>query len=173
MRKIVTIPLVLWAAPVFAQQTDKAPSVVGKSSETAPQAASDGESVTADAAAPAAPSGRDIVVNGPRLRGQVETDEAPIATFDENDIQAMGASSVGELLSRISPQTGSGRGRASGGMPVVLVNGQRVTNFRELRNFPPEAIQRVEILPESVALKFGFPPDTRVVNLILKKKFRS
>ena len=174
MRKIVTIPLMLWAAPVFAQQSSEASLVVVKPNDSASKVADDSESIAADGATPPAPTSKDIVVNGPRLRGQVETDEAPIATFDENDIQALGASSVGELLSRISPQTGSGRGRASGGgMPVVLVNGQRVTNFREMRNFPPEAIQRVEILPETVALKYGFPPDTRVVNLILKKKFRS
>ncbi len=58
-------------------------------------------------------------------------------------------------------------------MPLILVNGQRVTNFRELRNYPPEAIKRVEILPEEVALRFGSPPNTRVVNLILKDKFAS
>ena len=178
MRTIVTIPLALWAAPVFAQQTAEAPPAAAQAGDAGTAAASDGARAPADEAARPAPRGTDIVVNGPRLRGQVETDEAPIATFDETDIQALGAGSVGELLTRISPQTGSGRGRgggggAGGGFPVVLVNGQRVTNFRELRNFPPEAIQRVEILPESVALKFGFPPDTRVVNLILKKKFRN
>ena len=171
MRTLVTIPLVMWAAPVLAQQPVQAAATsvsIPDSEAAAAPAESDDET------APTAPKRDDIVVNGPRLRGQVDTDEAPIASFDENDIQALGASSVGELLSRISPQTGSGRGRAAGGgMPVVLVNGQRVTNFREMRNFPPEAIQRVEILPESVAQKYGFPPDARVVNLILKKKFRS
>src|SRR5207342_2975368 len=106
------------------------------------------------------------------LKGQVDTIEAPVATLVEEDIQATGAGSVSELLTRISPQTGSGRGRG-GGQPVVLVKGQRVANFRELRNLPPESIRRVEILPETVALKYGFPPDTRVVNLILKPKFRS
>ena len=155
MRMIVAIALALWAAPVVAQQS---------------AVASESASVPADEATP---TRTDIVVNGLRLRGQVETYEIPIAVFGESDIQALGAGSVGELLTRISPQTGSGRGRGGGGMPVVLVNGQRVASFRELRNFPSEAIQRVEILPEPVALKFGFPPDTRVVNLILKNKFRS
>ena len=168
MRKLVTIPLAMWAAPALAQQPAPAPASTPVS-EAEPLSAAE----PADAAAPTTPNGSDIVVTGPRLRGQVDTDEAPIATLDEHDIQALGATSVGELLSRISPQTGSGRGRGNGGMPVVLVNGQRITNFRELRNFPPEAIQRVEILPESIAQKYGFPPDARVVNLILKKKFRS
>ncbi|MEQ1498817.1 MAG: TonB-dependent receptor, partial [Novosphingobium sp.] len=114
----------------------------------------------------------ELVVVAERLRGQIDAQQAPIATLDEQDIQALGVGSIGELISRVSPQTGSGRGRGDG-MPVILVNGQRITNFREMRNFPPEAVQRVEILPEETAQRFGFPPDSRVINLILKKKFRS
>ena len=171
MRKIVTLPLALWAAPAFAQSAEPVPAPPASDAPaTELEAPSQTMQVVAD------PDGElrtDIVVTAPSIKGQVDTVEAPIATLGEADIQATGASSVGELLARISPQTGSGRGRGGGGMPVVLVNGQRVTNFRELRNFPPEAIRRVEILPETVALKFGFPPDTRVVNLILKPKFQS
>ena len=167
MRRILTIPLALWAAPALAQTSEPAPVADGDGQSQTVQIATDG-------ADPDGALRSDIVVTAPSLRGQVDTAEAPIATLNEADIQATGASSISELLTRISPQTGSGRGRGGGGgMPVVLVNGQRVTNFRELRNFPPEAIRRVEILPESVALKFGFPPDSRVVNLILKPKFRS
>ena len=182
MRKIVTIPLALWAAPAIAQTNSAAPAPAVELEPAASPAAGADEAaqtvlVVADSADQEGKLKSDIVVTAPTLRGQVDTVEAPIAVFDEADIQSTGATSVGELLARISPQTGSGRGRGGGGggggMPVVLVNGQRVTNFRELRNFPPEAIRRVEILPESVALKFGFPPDTRVVNLILKPKFRS
>jgi hypothetical protein len=40
-----------------------------------------------------------------------------------------------------------------------------------MRNIPPEAIRRVEILPEEVALRFGYTPDQRVVNMILKERF--
>ena len=167
MRKIVAIPLALWAAPALAQGTEPPSVVDGDGQSQTIQVATDGADL-------AGALRTDIVVTAPRLRGQVDTAEAPIATLNEADIQATGASSIAELLTRISPQTGSGRGRGGGGgTPVVLVNGQRVTNFRELRNFPPEAIRRVEILPESVALKYGFPPDSRVVNLILKPKFRS
>ena len=172
MRKIVTIPLALWAAPALAQSADPVPPA-----SDAPATEADAPPQTVQVAAdPDGDLKTDIVVTAPSIKGQVDTAEAPIATLNEADIQATGATSVAELLTRISPQTGSGRGRGGGGgggMPVVLVNGQRVTNFRELRNFPPEAIRRVEILPETVALKYGFPPDTRVVNLILKPKFRS
>jgi hypothetical protein len=57
--------------------------------------------------------------------------------FDEEDIAAYGATTVDDLITAISPQTGSGRGRGSGG-PVILVNGQRITNFREMMNYPPD-----------------------------------
>ncbi|WP_305701560.1 TonB-dependent receptor domain-containing protein [Novosphingobium sp.] len=116
--------------------------------------------------------GGDIVVMATRVAGQVEAPQPPIATLDEKDLQSLGAANLTDVLARISPQTTSGRGRG-GGMPVVLVNGQRITNFREMRNFPPEAVRRVEILPEEVALRFGYPADARVVNFILKDNFAS
>lgn len=113
----------------------------------------------------------EIVVVATRLRGQVETAQPPIATYDEAEIAALGAGSITELLDRVSPQTGSGRGR--GGQPIILVNGMRISNFREMRNYPPEAIRRMEILPEEVALRYGYPADARVVNFILKDNFQS
>ncbi len=166
MRSLISIPLALWAIPAFAQQAAPAPAPAdaAQPAEDAAQDAQGGDDVRKT----------DIVVTAQVVKGQVDTVEAPVATLDESDIQATGATSVAELLTRISPQTNSGRGRGgNGGQPVLLVNGLRITNFREFRNFPPEAIRRVEILPESVALKYGFPPDSRVVNLILKPKFRS
>jgi len=112
----------------------------------------------------------EILVVAHRIKGQVEADQPPIITLDEEDIATYGASSIEDLVAALVPQTGTGRGRGSGG-PVFLVNGMRISNFREIRGLPPEAIKRVEILPEEVALKFGFRPDQRVVNFILKDKF--
>ncbi|EQB18364.1 hypothetical protein L284_04795, partial [Novosphingobium lindaniclasticum LE124] len=115
-------------------------------------------------------TGSDIVVVAPRIQGQLDVPNQPIATFDEEDIAAYGADSIGDLIAAISPQTGSGRGRGSG-TPVILVNGQRITSFREMRNIPPEAIRKMEVLPEEVALRFGYAANQRVVNLILKDRF--
>lgn len=115
----------------------------------------------------------DILVIATRIRGQVDTSQPPIITLDEADIESYGASSIGELLEAVSPQTGSGRGRGGGGHPVILLNGQRISSFRVLRSIPPEAIRRMEVLPEEVALRFGFRPDRRVVNFILKDNFQS
>ena len=116
--------------------------------------------------------GDEILVVATRIRGQVDAGVPPIMTLDPEDIATYGASSIGELLEAVSPQTSSGRGRG-GGRPVVLLNGQRISGFRQLRNIPPEAIRRMEVLPEEVALRFGYPPDQRVVNFILKENFSS
>jgi outer membrane receptor protein involved in Fe transport len=114
--------------------------------------------------------GNEIVVVGRRTAGEVETAAPPVRELDEQDVAAYGAGSFEELLGFLAPETGSGRGRGSG-RPVILLNGQRISGFRELRDFPPEAIRKVQILPEEVALQFGYPPNQRVVNFILKDNY--
>src|SRR3546814_9872344 len=98
----------------------------------------------------------EIVVQGSRLRGQLNVTQAPILELNEADIAAVGATSVADLLTAIAPQTGSARGRGGGGQPAILVKGLRVGSFRELRSYPPEEISKVEVLPEEVAQQFGF-----------------
>lgn len=123
-----------------------------------------------DEDAPISVSGNEILVVAPRMRGQLDVPQQPVETFDEEDIAAYGADSIAELIEAVSPQTGSGRGRGDG-RPVMLVNGQRITSFREMRAIPPEAIRRMDVLPEEVALRFGYPANQRVVNIILKDQF--
>jgi iron complex outermembrane recepter protein len=118
-------------------------------------------------------SNPEIVVTAERIKGSVETAVPPVAQLSEANIAAIGASSVTELLAALAPQTGSGRGRGGGGQPVVLLNGQRISGFRELRDLPPEAIKQVQIFPEEVALQYGYRADQRVVNFILKDNFAS
>ena len=113
-----------------------------------------------------------IVVVGQRLPGQVVGDIPPENVLDARDIRATGATSISELLEAVESQTGSARGRTSG-RPVLLLDGQRISGFRELRDLPPEAIQRMEILPEEVALKYGYTADQRVVNIVLRPRFNS
>ena len=110
-----------------------------------------------------------IVVRGQPQRGSVPGNIRPIETLNARDVRSYGASTVGELIEAIAPQT---RGAGSG-QPVVLLNGQRISSFREIRGIPPEAITRVEILPEEVALQFGYRPDQRVVNIVLRRRFRA
>jgi len=113
-----------------------------------------------------------IVVTGQRLRGAVDTDIPPEVTLNPAEIRSFGASNVAELIQALSPQTSSGRGRG-GGFPVILVNGRRISSFSEVRDLPPEAIARVDILPEEVALRYGYRADQRVVNLVLRERFRA
>lgn len=117
--------------------------------------------------------GQEIVVTGQRLPGRVIGDIPPEITLNRREVRALGASNIAELLDALAPQTRSGRGRGDGGGPVVLLGGRRISGFREIRDLPPEAIDRVEILPEEVALKYGFRADQRVVNIVLRRRFRA
>ena len=114
----------------------------------------------------------EIVVIASRLRGAVDTDIPPVDELNEEEIASYGVSSLTDLVSALAPQTGSGRGRG-GGMPVILLNGQRISSFRELRDLPPEAVKQVQVFPEELALKYGFRADQRVMNIILKENFAS
>lgn len=112
-----------------------------------------------------------IVVTGVR-RGTVIGDIPPENQLGPRDIRATGATDITELLEALAPQIGSARGRGDE-RPILLLNGQRISSFRELRDIPPEAIERVEILPEEVALRYGYRADQRVVNIVLRERFRS
>ena len=113
-----------------------------------------------------------IVITGAKPRGSVVGDIPPENTLDARDVRATGATNINELLDALAPQIGSVQGR-SGGRPVLLLNGQRISSWREMRDIPTEAIERVEILPEEVALKYGYRADQKVVNIVLRQRFRS
>jgi hypothetical protein len=110
-----------------------------------------------------------VVITGERQRGAVLGDIAPEETFTAADVRSFGVSSINDLLSEIAAQTTSGRG----GTPVVLLNGRRISSQAEIRDIPTEAIQRVEILPEEVALKYGYSAEQKVVNIVLRERFRA
>jgi hypothetical protein len=154
-------------SPAVAQQlpstTGQPPSSTAPSAGGAPAAAQPADD-TADE--------EEIVVTGARPRGSVIGDIPPENTLDARDVRATGATNINELLDAIAPQIGSAQGR-SAGRPVLLLNGQRISSFREMRDIPTEAIQRVEILPEEVALKYGYSADQKVVNIVLRPRFRS
>ncbi|MFZ5747092.1 MAG: TonB-dependent receptor [Pseudomonadota bacterium] len=144
-----------WALPAAAQDGDPRPASPPR--QEAPPSEN--------------PDEAEIVVTG-QLRGAVVGDIQPEIQLTPADVRSYGVSSVGELLTALSPQTSSGRGRDGGG-PVVLLNGRRISDFREIRDLPTEAIERVDILPEEVALKYGYRADQRVVNIVIRERFRS
>ena len=113
----------------------------------------------------------EVVVSGMRAPpGSVIGDITPEVVMSPAEIRGYGAASVTELLTALSSQISSGQGS---GPPVVLINGGRVTGFREIRDLPTEAIARVEILPEEVSLKYGYPAEQKVVNFVLRARFRA
>jgi iron complex outermembrane recepter protein len=112
----------------------------------------------------------EIIVTGQRLRGAVAGDIQPEITLSAADVRALGVSSVTELLAELSPQLSTGQGN---GPPIVLLEGRRISSFREIATLPAEAIARVEILPAEVALKFGFPSTQKVANIVLRQRFRA
>lgn len=113
----------------------------------------------------------DIIVTGTRPRGSVQGDIQPDIVLDAEQLRAYGASNIAELLTALEPLTRSARGRSDSG-PIVLLNGRRTSGFQEIRNIPFEAIERTDILPEEVALTYGYSADQRVVNIVLKALFR-
>jgi hypothetical protein len=145
----------------------------GAAAQPQPEIAAQNDDEEPDSASDVTPSAsEEIIVRSGRLRGQLFVDQPPLLTLDEASIAAEGVTSITDLIAQISARTGSARGRGGGdGRPVILVNGIRIGSFREFANYPPEALARVEVFPEEVAQRFGFPPDRRVINLILKDNY--
>ena len=158
MKKSLAVSLValVAATPALAQQPPADAQAAPAATPPADESLSDSEV-------------DEIVVTAERIRGQVQSASAPVIELDEKQVASYGATSIADLVAQLSPQIGSGNGR--GGRPVFLVNGQRITNFREIGRYPPEAIKKVEVLPEEVALKFGYSAQQRVINFILKENF--
>jgi hypothetical protein len=114
----------------------------------------------------------EIVVVANALRGAVKAPQPPVVELNQEDIASYGADSLEDLVAQLSSELSTGSGRGSG-QPIFLLNGIRVSNFREMMSYPPEAIKRVQVLSEEVAQKYGYPPDQRVINFILQDNFAS
>lgn len=134
----------------------------------------------ADETQDAAPTGKpdadaydlgEVSVTTAKARGSVQGDIPPDITLTADQIKAYGASNIAELLTNLEPLTRSSSGRSDQG-PIILLNGRRTSGFQEIRGIPIEAIERTEILPEQVALTYGYAADRRVVNIVVKAAFR-
>lgn len=168
-----------WPAMALAQEVPApaqapAPAPTPNPTTPAPAAATVQAAPTTPAAAPAAPAEEDseegdIVITGRKPVGSVVGDIPAEQTLSPADVRSYGVSSVSDLLTELGPQTQSG----AGGPPVVLLDGHRISGFQEIRDIPTEAILRVDILPEEVALKYGYTADQKVVNFVLRRRFRA
>ncbi|WP_249202371.1 TonB-dependent receptor [Gluconobacter kondonii] len=116
--------------------------------------------------------GEKIVVKGHKPAGAVLGDAKAIMQIQSDEIRSYGVDTAADLLTAIAPETRSGRG-ATGNTPVVLLNGKRISGMQEVNDLPFEAIARVEIFTEEEALRYGYPADERVVNIITVKTFHA
>jgi hypothetical protein len=126
-------------------------------------------SPSSDADQPGQKDGDDILVTGKRIAGSAIGSVEPVLVMDSDALKSLGATSLLDLMKRLKGATTS----ASGAEPAILLNGRRVSGFDDLRTLPSEAIERVEVLSEQDAARFGFSPTMRVMNFITKKHFRS
>ncbi|MDF0544790.1 TonB-dependent receptor [Sphingobium sp. H39-3-25] len=110
----------------------------------------------------------EIVVTGERERGAVVGTIKPEQQLSPADVRSYGVTSISELVSALAPQT-----NAAGGTPVILLNGKRISSFSEIQDIPTEAIARVDILPEEVSLSYGYSASQKVVNIVLRQRFRA
>jgi hypothetical protein len=161
-----TSPLAL-AAPALAQEQPAAGPTA--QTPTAPRPAPTVPSRAGSLNAPDDLNDDEIVVTGARERGAVIGDIKPVQQFDAGDVRALGVSSVNDLLTELGPQVQS----ASGRPPVLLLEGHRISSPQEIGSLPTEAIQRVDVLPEEVGLRYGYGSDQKVVNIVLRQRFRA
>src|SRR6266567_7405938 len=114
-------------APLHAQQSQQAqPAAQGSATQTQPE------------------DEEEIVVKGKRPRGSVIGDIQSENVLHIRDVRATGATNFDELLVAIAPEIGVARGSGAA-RPLVLLNGRRVSSYRELRDIPIEAISRVAL----------------------------
>lgn len=114
----------------------------------------------------------DIVVTAVRPRGSVLGDVPPTRTLNPLDIRAYGARDINGLISGLGGEVSSVEAGAPK-QPIVLLNGRRIANFEEIADFPTEAIERLEVFPEELALQYGFAANRKVVNLVTFDPFTS
>ncbi len=109
----------------------------------------------------------EVVVTAPR--GQTSGGIAPLLQLSPAELESYGVDTLSDLVDALKPMTRSSR---SDQTPVVLINGHLAGQV-EFDNLPREAIERVEVLPETVALQYGFSENQRVLNFVLREHYRA
>ncbi len=109
-----------------------------------------------------APPEAEIVVTAPvDLWGKAL--EPPVSTIGAAGIERMAADTIDDLLGRLPAAAGSDQ-------PVVLVNGARADGIG-IGSYPPEAIERIEVMSPQVAAQYGYEPGRKLLNIVLKRRF--
>jgi outer membrane receptor protein involved in Fe transport len=145
----------------------------------------------ANAQNPSASELEEVVVTGSRLPQVGLQSAAPVTVLDRSEIEATGATSVGELLRELPVATASTSDTASRGNggsatvalrglsavnTLVLINGRRTLSNNEggtvdLNSIPFEAVERVEVLQDGASAIYGSDAIAGVVNVIMRREF--
>ena len=133
----------------------------------------------------------EVIVTGSRLPQIGLQSAAPVTVLDRSEIEATGATSVGELLRELPVATASTSDTASRGNggsatvalrglsavnTLVLINGRRTLSNNEggtvdLNSIPFEAVERVEVLQDGASAIYGSDAIAGVVNVIMRRDF--
>jgi hypothetical protein len=119
----------------------------------------------ADAAGTTPETTPEIIVTTPR--GSASGGTSPLLEISPSELDSYGSDSLSDLVDALRPLTRSSR---SDQMAVVLINGH-LAGQTEFDNLPREAVERVEVLPEGVALQYGFSENQRVLNFVLREHY--
>lgn len=87
----------------------------------------------------------------------------PERSLSNESLTAYGAATIGELIDEVAAENGD---RAAG--IVILIDGQRVPGLGDIETYPPEAVERIEILPSASNAAAGAPLGQRVYNVVLR-----
>lgn len=116
-----------------------------------------------DAAAATPAQLDEVVVVGRRGAARL----APERELGTEEIDNLGAYDIGQVINRIGEDLGLQQ------PPLIIVNGRRVVDARNFLGFPPDALARLEILPQQASAVYGGDPARKVVNIVLVPEFRS
>ena len=109
----------------------------------------------------------EVTVTAPR--GLTVGGIAPLLELSPSELESYGADTLSDLVDALKPLTRSSR---SDGAPVVLINGH-LAGPDEFANLPSDAVERVEVMLETVALQYGFSENQRVLNFVLREHYRA
>jgi len=141
----------------------------------------------------------EVLVTGSYIRSTPGDEPVPVQVMNRDDLDAIGATTVSDIISKLAISSGSEnqadsftQGSTQGTSNVnlrglglsstlVLINGRRQTISGALTNdgsvfvdtatIPANALERVEILKEGAASTYGSDAIAGVVNFILRKDF--
>ncbi|MFN3515234.1 MAG: hypothetical protein ACK41C_19480 [Phenylobacterium sp.] len=88
-------------------------------------------------------------------------------TLDEAAIAAYGLETINDLLDQVAAEGGEDE------PPVILVNGELEDDVGDIRDYPAEAVQRLQVLPRGSAARVGGSATARVYNVVLKRSFHT